>query len=250
MKPQLGAFLAHVKDLRKHAMRAALWWLLASGICCGFMGPLIDYLQQPYRSLPFHKEGASLATLGVFEVMAVNFKVCFLAGFTLSLPFLLWEVWRFVAPALYPHEKRIAKRLLGSGVILFYIGIVFGYFVIIPSIFSSSLGWASRYAQVMITYENYFQTLIVMLLVFAVVFEVPVILSMLSLGGFVSSSWFQRQRKFVFLASFILGALVSPPDVLSLCLVSLPLYFMVEVSVLIMKKIEKNKKNSQIDSFQ
>lgn len=238
----------HIQELRKHALRAVIWLIIFSGISFIFMEPLLHFLKKPYNrvllSLQDQNVPQNLSSISIFEVITVNFKVCFLIGFALSLPFIAREIWKFVSPALYEKEKKIALLSVMASVALFYAGISFGFFLIIPYFFSNALHWASQYAQVMITYENYFNSLITMMLIFGSVFEVPVILSLLGLAGILPSQVLIKNRKIAFLGCFIIGAILSPPDVISLCLVAIPMYFMVEVSIYIIKRIEKNRTES------
>ena len=235
----------HIQDLRKHALRAVLWLFAFSVLSFVFMEPLLHFLKRPYDSVltSLKQQGMTqnLSSISIFEVITVNFKVCFLVGFALSLPFIAREIWKFVSPALYEKEKKIARLSVMASVILFYAGISFGFFLIIPYFFSNALNWASQYAQVMITYENYFNSLITMMLIFGAVFEVPVILSLLGLAGIIPSQVLIKNRKIAFLACFIIGAILSPPDVISLCLVAIPMYLMVEISIYVIKKIEENR---------
>ncbi|WP_186645082.1 twin-arginine translocase subunit TatC [Fluviispira vulneris] len=240
----------HIQDLRKHALHGTLWLIAFSGLAFLFMEHVIFFLKRPYTAFLKHAESMgikeNLSSIGIFEVMTMNFKICFLVGFILSLPFLVRELWRFVSPALYDKEKRLARIALISSIILFYLGMCFGFFLIIPYFFQEALSWSSKYASVMITYESYFNSLITLMLIFAAVFEVPVVLSLLGMAGIVSSKSLIKNRKIAFLACFILGAILSPPEVISQCLVALPMYFMVEVSIFIIKKIEKNQNQNSI----
>lgn len=235
----------HIQDLRKHALKGALWIFAFSGVSFLFMDPVISFLKKPYEQFLIVSKTKglpeNLSSIGVFEVMTMNFKICFMVGFALSIPFLMREMWKFIAPALYKKEKKFALWALLSSMFLFYAGLSFGFFLIIPYFIQEALGWTSRYAMVMITYESYFNSLITMLLIFAAVFEVPVILTLLGLVGVLPSVTLEKNRKIAFLSCFIIGAILSPPEVISLCMVALPMYFMVEVSIFIIKKIEQGR---------
>ena len=241
------SILEHVQQLRSHIMRSLIWLIIFSFTTLLFMQPILTYLKQPYEL--FLNTGGknsisqNLIATSIFEVMTINFKICFFIGFALSLPFILYELWKFVSPALYTSEKKIAGCVLIASVFLFYSGVLFGYFLIIPYFFNSALTWASHYSNVMITYESYFGTLTTMLLIFAIVFEVPVVLSLLGLAGLLPSRVLAKNRKIAFLACFIIGAILAPPDVFALCLVAIPMYFMVEISIYSLKQIEKWKIN-------
>jgi sec-independent protein translocase protein TatC len=240
------SFLDHIQELRKHVIRATIWFSFFCTLSFIFMKPLVAFLKKPYDSLLFfvkqQQASPELSAMSIFEVMTVNFKICFLVGFAASLPFFAREIWKFVSPALYKKEKKVVAVSLCSSVALFYAGLCFGFFLIIPYFFQTCLQWADQYAAVMITYENYFNALITMMLIFCAVFEVPVFLALLGLVGILSSQFLVENRKVSFLACFIIGAFLSPPEVLSLCLVAFPLYAMVEISIYIIKKIEKSKK--------
>jgi sec-independent protein translocase protein TatC len=238
------SFIEHVQQLRSHVVRSFIWMFVFSGLCFGFMSPLLTYLKKPYDvflNSSSSQHAANLMSISIFEVMTVNFKICFFIGFALSLPFILFELWKFVSPALYHSEKKVARFILFVSLILFYSGILFGYYMIIPYFFQNALSWASHYASVMISYESYFNTLTTMLLIFAIIFEVPVALSLLGLAGILPSSLLAKNRRICFLGCFILGAILAPPDVVSLCLVSFPMYLMVEISIYSLKKIEQKK---------
>lgn len=239
------ALFDHIKDLRSHVVRMLIWLLASSSLCLVFMNPIFSFLKRPYDSflLEFKSQNISqsLTSIGVFEVMTVNFKICFLIGFMISLPMILYEIWRFVSPGLYSYERKVASIAIFSSVFLFYLGVCFGFFAIIPFFFKNALQWASQYATVMLTYESYFNSLITMILIFAIVFEIPVVFSLLGLSGILTSQTLARHRKIAFLLCFVVGAILAPPDVASLCLVAIPMYLMVEISIHLIRHIEKKK---------
>ncbi|MES2615415.1 MAG: twin-arginine translocase subunit TatC, partial [Bdellovibrionota bacterium] len=143
------SILEHVQQLRKHLMLAAIWLVLFTMICFAFMNPILSYLKKPYdmflNTVSQNEISQNLTSISIFEVMTVNFKICFFLGFALSLPLVIYELWKFVAPALYQKEKKIAQIVLLASVFLFYAGILFGYYLIIPYFFQSALSWASQY---------------------------------------------------------------------------------------------------------
>ena len=269
------SIVSHIGELRKHLVRAVYWYLAFVLIAFMNMKALVRFLQLPYTCYNFlitqaNQAGESLhvalqkfadfvswpqqcltaaaasvssaqtlKTIGLIEVMWVNMKMCLIAAAVVGLPFILRELWLFVAPALYEREKKVAVTLMSASVLLFYIGIFFGFFVIVPAFLAQTLQWAAEYASVEMTYENYFGSLTTLVMIFGVIFEVPVVISLLGLVGIVKASHVTENRKFVFFGSFILGALISPPDVFSQVLVSVPLYLMCEISVFALRAIEK-----------
>lgn len=234
--------LSHVMELRTHIVRALFWFLLFTIVAFCLMDPLISFLRHPYEVYQkAHGKPQELMAIGVLEVMVMNFQICMIVAGVLSLPFFIWEVWRFVSPALYEKEKRIAKPVAVSSVLLFYCGITFGFLVIVPFFLSNMLDWASAYANVVITVSNYFSSLTLMIFIFGLIFEVPVIFSLLGIAGLVHSQMLSKNRRIVFFICVILGAVFSPPDVFSQVIVTVPMYAMCELSIIALRFIEKKK---------
>jgi sec-independent protein translocase protein TatC len=241
----LGAemgLLDHIKDLRKHLVRSMLVLLSFTIVCIVFMEPLVRFLRQPFENYQrAHGKSPELMSIGLFEVIMMNFKICFLVALILAVPFIIRELWLFVSPALYQKEKRMAIPVLMSSFVLFYAGISFGFFAIVPSFLSNTMDWAAPYANVQLTVDSYFSSLSTMVMLFGIIFEVPVVLSLLGLVGILKADMLAKNRRVVILASFIVGAVASPPDVFSQIIVSLPLYFMIELSIVALRIIEKRK---------
>lgn len=241
------SLLDHIRMLRKHIVRAALWFVFWTIVSLAFMDQLIQFLRFPFeRYMKEHgKAGMQLMSTGVFEVITMNFKICMMASFAISIPFIIREVWKFVSPAMYPNERRLALPVTIASVVMFFLGLSFGFFVIVPAFLSNTLEWASQYANVVLTVENYFDSVALMVVLFGIIFEVPVIFSLLGLAGIVKSELMAKNRRIVFFVSFIAGALLSPPDVMSQLVVSVPLYFMCELSIISLRLIEKSRAKSQ-----
>lgn len=245
------SILDHIRALRRHIISYVMWFALLCVIAIIFMDEIIAFLRKPFVSyMAAHaKPETQLMATGVFEVVTMNFKICLLVAFVASIPFMLREIWKFVAPALYENEKKIARPVIFASVIMFFAGVAFGFFVIVPAFLDNTLEWASQYANVVLTVENYFDSISVMVAIFGCVFEVPVILSLLGLAGIIRSEHIAKNRRIVILVTFIVAAILSPPDVISQTIVAIPLYAMCELSVFALKLIEKNKKaNSQSES--
>jgi sec-independent protein translocase protein TatC len=247
-------FLSHIQILRKHVFRALCYVFALSCASFVFIDNIITYLKNSYTKIALNSDAIhtdfhisnDLTSISVFEVMTTNFKIAFIVGFLLALPLIIWEVWRFVSPALYRHERIFAKFLIICSFVFFYLGVIFGYFLIIPLFFQSALSWASKYANVMISYESYFNTLVVMVMIFGIIFEVPIIIALFGMSGILKSTDISKNRKIAFLLSMIIGAILAPPDVFSMCLIGLPLYAMIEISILFLIFFE-NKKTVDIN---
>lgn len=275
------SLVSHISELRRHIVRSLYWYI---GLCClgfMFMKPIMRFLQLPYTCYGFlvseaGKAGESLQvafekfssfvlwpkecltataaaeatskmlkTIGLIEVMWVNFKMVMIIAAVVGAPLILRELWLFVSPALYERERKVAVVLIVASLLLFYAGLFFGFFLIVPAFLAQTLEWAAEYASVEMTYENYFGSLTTLVMIFGIIFEVPIIFSLLGLVGIVKPEHITKNRRLVFLLSFILGALLSPPDVFSQTLVSVPLYLMCEISVFALRFIQKNKQTSE-----
>ncbi|NBW82347.1 twin-arginine translocase subunit TatC [bacterium] len=271
------SIVGHISELRKHLVRSLYWFVACLGLGLWFMKPLIQFLQLPYTcygyllseaeragesvKIAFEKfshflvwpkeclsttaaaatAAKTLKTIGLIEVLWVNFKMVMIAAAVLAAPLMLRELWLFISPALYERERKLASILIVSSLVLFYTGLFFGFFLIVPAFISQTLQWAAEYATVEMTYENYFGSLTTMVMTFGVIFEVPVVISLLGLVGIVKPEHISKNRRIIFLSSFIIGAFISPPDVFSQTLVSVPLYLMCEISVIALKLIQKQK---------
>ena len=242
------SLVSHVVELRKHIVKSLLWLLFWSIVTMSFMDYILEFLRSPYEKyMRAQGKSAQLISIGLYEVIMMNFKVCLIVAGIISAPFIIRELWRFVSPALYPQEKKIILPVVVASIFLFFAGISFGFFIIVPSFLGNTIEWASQYATVMLTVENYYSSLSTMVLIFGIIFEVPVVISLLGFAGLVTSQMVSKNRRIVFLGSFIIGAILSPPDVFSQILVSTPIYVMVELSVIALKIIESNReKNAKI----
>jgi sec-independent protein translocase protein TatC len=244
-EPKEMSLVEHLMDLRKHLVRSLGFFLGFTIVAIIFMEPLIKFLRTPFEAYQLSKgKTERLMSTALFEVILMNFKVCIIIGIIAAVPFILREIWLFVSPALYENERKMARPILLSSLALFYTGVSFGFFLIVPAFLSNTLEWAAPYADVHLTVESYFSSLSVMVMIFGIIFEVPVILSLLGLVGILKSEHLTKNRRIVILVSFIIGAIISPPDVFSQFVVSIPLYLMVEISVIALRIIEKKKANA------
>jgi sec-independent protein translocase protein TatC len=240
--PKEMSLVEHLIDLRKHLVRSIGIFLGFTILAIIFMEPLIKYLRTPFEAYQLSKgKSTKLMSIGLFEVILMNFKICLVVGIIASVPFILREIWLFVSPALYEAEKKMARPIILSSIGLFYAGISFGFFLIVPAFLSNTLEWAAPYADVNLTVESYFSSLSMMVMIFGIIFEVPVVLSLLGLIGILKSHHLANNRRIVILISFVIGAIISPPDVFSQFVVAVPLYAMIEISILALRVIEKKK---------
>ncbi len=224
-------FVSHLIELRDRLIRA----LIAVGVVFGALmlwpgaGTLYDLLAAPLtRHLP---EGATLIATSVITPFLVPLKITLMAGFLLVLPYVLYQVWAFVAPGLYSHEKRMVLPLVVSSTILFLIGVAFVYFVVIPGL----AGFIQAVAPESITaapdVEEYFGFVLTLFLVFGIAFEVPIAVIVLVRIGVVTIEQLKKWRGYFIVVAFVIAAIVTPPDVISQLALAIPMCLLYEAGI-------------------
>ncbi len=204
--------------------------LLAVLICTGAALPLqrvwLQILLYPARAtLP------KLTYLSPPEPFLVQMKIALIAGILLALPYVAWQVWTFVAPALYPVERRWIVRLSGLSIVLFWLGLVFAFFVAVPFALRFFMSFETETLTSAITLRNYVGFVNTMLLAFGAAFQAPLVLLFLMKTGLVPREHLARNRRVVFVVILIISAILTPPDALSMLVMSVPLYVLFEGSL-------------------
>jgi sec-independent protein translocase protein TatC len=222
---------AHLQELRKRLILSFIAIGISFFVCYGFKEFLFDILAVPL--LKVMPAGGSLIFTSVAEAFFTYMKVAFIAGLILVSPFILYQIWAFVAPGLYQKEKRYVVPFVLMGSLFFAMGILFGYFVAIPFGFKFLLGYATDFIKPMPSMKEYFSFSIKFLLVFGLVFEFPVLLLLLAKIGVIDATMLARQRKYAILLIFIFAAVMTPPDLISQVLMALPLMGLYELSIIL-----------------
>ena len=228
---------AHLQELRKRLILS----FIAVGIgfmgCYAFKETIFDLLAFPL--LKMMPAGGSLIFTSVAEAFFTYMKVAFIAGLILTSPFILYQVWAFVAPGLYQKEKRYVVPFVLGGSLFFAMGVLFGYFVAIPIGFKFLLGFATDLIKPMPSMKEYLSFSIKFLLAFGIVFEFPVVLVLLAKMGVIDAKMLARRRKYAILLIFIFAAVMTPPDLISQALMALPLMALYELSILLSRLFGK-----------
>jgi len=238
---------AHLQELRSRLIASFIAIGIGFIVCYTFSQTLFDILAKPlFKLLP---QGGSLIFTSVAEAFFTYMKVAFIGGLILASPFVLYQIWAFVAPGLYRHEKRYVLPLLFGGSFFFLLGILFGYFIALPVGFKFLLGYAADLIKPMPSMKEYLSFSVKFLLAFGLVFEFPVVLVMLARIGIIDAKMMARQRKYAILLIFIFAALITPPDLISQLIMAFPLIGLYELSILLAKIFGKNTKSgTKIDS--
>jgi sec-independent protein translocase protein TatC len=175
--------------------------------------------------------GGSMIATDVVGVFLVPMKVTLLVAFLIALPYVLYQVWAFVAPGLYAHEKRLVLPLVVTSSALFFVGMAFAYFIVFPSIFRFMAAIAPQGVAWMTDIEKYFSFVLTMFLAFGATFETPVAVVLLVRLGVVTVEKLKQARSYVIVGAFVVGAIFTPPDVISQLLLAIPLCLLYEVGI-------------------
>jgi sec-independent protein translocase protein TatC len=228
---------AHLQELRKRLVLSFIAVGAGFAFCYTFAESIFDILAGPLlKTMP---AGGSLIFTSVAEAFFTYMKVAFIAGLILASPFVLYQIWVFVAPGLYRHEKKYVVPFVLAGSFFFALGIFFGYYVALPVGFKFLLGYATDFIKPMPSMKEYLSFSIKFLLAFGLVFEFPVVLVLLARIGVVDAKTLAKQRKYAILLIFIFAAVLTPPDIISQVLVALPLMGLYELSIFLSKVFGK-----------
>jgi len=226
---ELG-FLQHLVELRDRLLRMVLAIGIVFLILMPFAQDLYNLLSDPLvRHLP---EGQKLIAVGVASPFFIPYKLAMMVAFVLALPYVLYQVWGFIAPGLYQHEKKIVTPLLLSSVALFYVGMAFAYFLVLPMMFSILPGFAPSNVDVTPDIAEYLDFVMMMFMAFGIGFEMPVATILLITTGIASRETLEQSRPYVIVVAFIVGMFLTPPDVLSQVMLAVPMWLLFEVGLL------------------
>jgi sec-independent protein translocase protein TatC len=225
------SFLSHLVELRQRIVRAAIAIIVVFIPMAFFMQQIFDFLSRPMlAALPV---GTKLLATGVITPFMVPLKVTLFGAFLIALPYVLWQVWAFVAPGLYRHEKRLAGPLIASSVLMFFAGMAYCYFVVFGLVFKFIAGFAPASVSVSPDIEAYFGFVMSLFIAFGLTFEVPIVVVLLVRFGIASIDKLKKARPYVIVGAFIIAAIFTPPDVLSQLLLAIPLCVLYELGIVI-----------------
>ena len=224
-------FVAHLVELRDRLIRATIAVAVMSALLAIYPGPaaLYDLLAQPLVAhLP---KGATLIATSVISPFIVPLKILLMAAFLLALPVVLWQVWAFVAPGLYSHEKKLVLPLVVSSTILFFIGVAFCYFFVFGKVFAFIQSFAPKSITAAPDIEAYLSFVLTMFLAFGAAFEVPIVVVVLARMGLVPVEKLKEFRGYFVVLAFIIAAVITPPDVVSQLALAIPMVLLYELGI-------------------
>ncbi len=224
-------FVSHLIELRDRLIRAFIAIGVAFGVLALYPGPsaLYDLLAAPLvASLP---TGATMIATNVISPFLVPLKITLVAAFMLALPVVLYQVWAFVAPGLYSHEKRLVLPLVVSSTLLFFVGVAFCYFFVFGQVFKFIQSFAPKSITAAPDIEAYLSFVISMFIAFGAAFEVPVVVVVLARMGLVSLEKLRAFRGYFIVLAFVIAAIVTPPDVVSQLALAIPMCLLYELGI-------------------
>ena len=230
MTDQEQPLIAHLVELRNRLLRAVLLVLVIFAGLFYCANDLYLILVEPLSVL-MPVEGQMIAT-GVASPFLVPFKLTFVLAVLAAVPFILHQIWAFISPGLYQHEKKFAIPLLLSSILLFYAGIAFAYFVVLPLVFGFFTGIGPEGISFMPDISNILDFSLKIFFAFGIAFEIPVATFLMVLSGMTTVESLSGKRPYIFLGCFVVGMLVTPPDVISQTILALPMYLLFEAGVL------------------
>jgi sec-independent protein translocase protein TatC len=226
-----GTFISHLLELRTRLIRILGGLMLGFLPCAYFARELYNLLAQPLlEKLP---QGGQMIATEVTTPFFVPMKVAMMMAFLITLPHTLYQIWAFVAPGLYTHEKRLALPLVFISSLLFLFGMSFAYFAVLPLVFEFITFIAPDDVAVMTDIDKYLSFVLSMFLAFGFTFEVPVFVMVCVRTGVISIEKLREVRHYVLVGAFVIGAIFTPPDVISQFLLAVPLYLLYELGIFI-----------------
>ena len=230
-------FISHLVELRDRLLRAILAVLIVFLCLFPWAKDLYTLLAQPLLAvLP---QGGQMIATDVVGVFLVPMKVALLVAFVIALPYVLFQIWAFVAPGLYTHEKRLVLPLIFTSTVLFIAGMAFAYFLVFPVVFKFMAQIAPEGVAWMTDIEKYLSFALTMFIAFGVTFEVPVAVVLLVRMNVVSVAKLREIRPYVIVGAFVIGAVFTPPDVISQLMLAMPLWVLYELGIVFASMMAK-----------
>lgn len=225
-------FLDHLDEFRSRIIKVLIGIVMGAGLCLIFSKQLLNILLWPTTRINLPIDIQVLKVQGMF---IVTLEIAFFGGIIVSLPFAIYHIWMFVAPGLYKHERRYVPQIIISATLLFLVGVAFAYFFIFPLALEFFIGLAPSSIKANIAIDFYISFIIRLLVVFGLVFQLPIMCYFLSKMGILTPAFMRKYRRHAIVVIFILAALFTPPDPFTQVMLGIPLVILYEISIYISK---------------
>lgn len=227
----------HLIELRQRLIRAVVATLVVFAALAYFANDIYAQIAEPLMEvLP---TGASMIATDVAAPFFAPFKLAFMLSIVLAFPYILHQVWGFIAPGLYQHEKKFAVPILASSVLLFYSGIAFAYFVVFPIVFAFFTSVGPEQITIATDISSYLDFVLKLFIAFGLAFEVPVVVFILCWAGVTNIENLKQKRPYIIVGAFVAGMLLTPPDVISQTLLAIPIWLLFELGLLMSITVSK-----------
>lgn len=228
----------HLAELRTRLIYAFLGIAAGMAFCWGFSEQLMDFIRHPIA--PYLPQGGLVFT-GVMDKFMAHIKVALLGGVILSCPFWIYQLWKFVAPGLYESERKYATLFILCGSLLFLIGVAFVYFFVYPTAFEFLMGFGGTEDKPMISIGEYLSFFMTTTLLFGLAFEMPLFLVILALIGIIDAQFLKKNRRYALVVMAFLAALLTPPDVISMTMMLVPLLVLYESAIIAIQLLVRKR---------
>ena len=237
---------SHLVELRKRLLWSFVAMFAGTGICYIFVEPIYGFLVNPLAIAMGEGSSQRLIYTGLTEAFFTYIKVAFFAGIFLTAPILLTQIWLFIAPGLYKNEKRAFLPFLVATPILFFLGGALVYYIVMPMAWHFFLSFQTSGAETTLPIQlearvsEYLDLVMTLIFAFGLCFQLPVLLTLLGKVGLVSAEWLASKRKYMIICTLIVSAFLTPPDVISQVMLTLPIMVLYEISILLVRVMGKN----------
>tara|TARA_B100001057_G_scaffold151012_1_gene150947 strand:- start:2203 stop:2928 length:726 start_codon:yes stop_codon:yes gene_type:complete len=238
-----SSFLGHLQELRSRILKSLIVILVCFLSLIYFSNDIYLLLSEPLLS--FLPPNSSMIATEVASPFLTPLKLTFYVSLLFSMPFLLNQLWRFIAPGMYENEKTLSFLLMLSSLLLFYLGVLFTYFLVLPLVFGFFTGAAPEGVLIMTDISRYLDFVLSMMFAFSFAFEIPIFIFLLIWSGISSSESLRSKRPYVVIGCFTVGMLITPPDIISQSLLAIPAWILFELGI-VMAKILVEKKDQEL----
>ena len=234
-----GTLISHLVELRQRLLKAVVAIAIVFAPCAWFANDLFTIIATPLiQKMP---AGSSMIATSLISPFMAPLKLSLFVAVFIAMPYVLYQVWAFVAPGLYKREKRFAIPLVVSSIVLFYAGVAFAYFVVFPLMFAFLTTTAPTGVQVMTDITNYLDFVLLLFFAFGIAFEMPVATVLLAATGLVRVETMTKNRGYVILGIFVIAAFLTPPDALSQTAMALPMWLLYEIGIILSRILLREK---------
>jgi sec-independent protein translocase protein TatC len=229
------SLIEHLEELRRRLIHSAIYLVIGFFVAYGFHDRLTDLLEKPLNT--------ALARHHPIEPFNFSLKLSFIAGAIMASPFVLYQVWLFISPGLYRHEKRYVWPFMGATITLFLAGAFFGYHYVYPGALDFLLGYGKQFTP-MVTINEYCDLFMTVILGLGIVFELPILVMFLALFGLVTPRWLWKNIRYAILVIFIIAAIITPtPDILTMCVFAAPMVGLYIISIAVAYVVHPSRRD-------